>query len=163
LTRNEQAFTTVLDVLLAAVLTLGIVRALRQRSVVGAACGLAIAYGFLIALINLGSALAGRAVAGGYAFVLFFIGTPMVPVPPGGSWPLSRSIAAHPYARLIVSAALASVVFVVATRQSSRLRPESLEARRWDALASPFLLIAVLDTIVTVAATTMRWLAERPI
>jgi hypothetical protein len=152
-----------LDAFLTVALALGIVRAIRQRSIVAAASGLAIAYGFLIAVINLGCALADRAVAGGYAFVLVFIGTPMVPVPPAGAWPLSRLIAAHPYARLVVSAALALVVFAIAARRSSRLRPESLEARRWDALASPFLLIAVLDMIVAIAATTMLWLGERPI
>jgi hypothetical protein len=62
---------------------------------------------------------------------------------------------------LLASAVLASCVCAISWRRSSRLRPECEEARRWDALASPFLLLAVVDTIVSVATGTMWLLAER--
>jgi hypothetical protein len=149
-----------LDVFRAAVLTLGVIRATRQRSVVGVACGLLIAYGFLVSALNLWSALVQREVSGGYALGIVFMGAALAPERGRGPWPLSTWVAGHPFGRLVASAGLASCVCAMSWRRSSRLRPECEEARRWDALASPFLLLAVVDTIVSVATGTMWLLAD---
>jgi hypothetical protein len=149
-----------LDIFHAAVLALGVIRAIRQRSAVGAACGSMIAYGIFVAVLNLRSALAQGDVSGGYGLGIVFMGTALAPARGRGAWPLSTWVASHPFGRLVASAGLASCVCAISWRRSSRVRPESEEARRWDALASPFLLLAVVDTIVCVAAGTMWLLAE---
>jgi hypothetical protein len=149
-----------LDIFRAAVLALGIIRAIRQRSVVGAACGLLIAYGFLVAALNLQSALTQGEVSGGYGLGVVFMGAALAPARGRGAWPPSTWVAAHPFGRLVASAGLALCVCAISWRHSSRLRPECEEARRWDALAWPFLLLAVVDTIVSVATGTMWLLAE---
>jgi hypothetical protein len=141
-----------LDVVRSIALTLAVIRSFRLRSVVGGAAGLLLAYGFAVIAVQVADAVARKAVGGEYAMGLIFLGLTSASVGgnsriPGGVW-----LSSHPILRHMVFAALALVPLVHASRRSSRLRPESSEARQWDALGNAFLLLAVIDLSLAVLA-----------
>ncbi|MGA7121556.1 MAG: hypothetical protein WBY94_15735 [Polyangiaceae bacterium] len=141
-----------LDVVRVIALTLAMIRSLRLRSVVGGSAGLLMAYGFAVIAVQVADAVAKKAVGGEYAMGLIFLGMTSASVGgnsriPGGVW-----LSSHPTLRHVAFAALALVPLVHASRRSSRLRPESAEARRWDALGNPFVLLAVLELSFAVLA-----------
>ena len=150
-----------LDVVRVIALGWGLVRSLRSRSALSLACGLTLAYGLVVTAVGVAVAIGQKSVTGDYGLALVFLGTSLPSVEgarglPGGLW-----MAAHPITRQTAFAVLAMVPFVYASRRSAPLRPESSEARRWDALASPFLLLATIDLSLAVLAAFMGW-AHRP-
>ncbi len=141
-----------LDVVRIVALAIGVIRALRLRSVVGGAGGLLLAYGFVVIAVQVAGAITKTAVGAEYAMGLLFLGTTSAFVDgnsriPGGIW-----LSSHPILSHVAFAALALAPFVHASRRSSRLRPESAEARQWDALGNPFLLLAVIELSLAVLA-----------
>ena len=133
-------------------LAIGVIRALRLRSVVGGVAGWLLAYGFAVIAVQVALAITKTAVGAEYAMGLLFLGTTSASVDgnsriPGGIW-----LASHPILRHVAFAALALAPFVHASRRSSRLRPESAKARQWDALGNPFLLLAVIELSLAVLA-----------
>lgn len=140
-----------LDVVRIVALAIGLIRSLRLRSLMGAVAGSLLAYGFIVIAVQVaghrkdrrrsrirhGIALSGDNVGS-------VAGNSRIP---GGIW-----LSSHPILRHVTFAALALAPFVHASRWSSRLRPESAEARQWDALGTPFLLLAVIELSLAVLA-----------
>ena len=139
-------------------LLLGIARSARHRFAWGVALGALAAYplGVLTA-----SAFAARPADApallGFAFVLF--GPSALQATLGhAAWPLARLFDAWPLAIPLASGALAAAAAASASRRASALRPESDDARALDAIATPFVLAAVLDGIVAVCGVMLRLL-----
>ena len=94
-----------------------------------------------------------------FGFVLVFWG------PSGLPWPPTRVLALdllglHPEARTALTAALALVAMARADGRSKPLRPETSEARSWDAISIRLLFVGVLDCLLTVIGVLFRYFFE---
>jgi hypothetical protein len=147
----------VLDVVRLVALGLGIVRGLRTKSAASVACRMLLAYGSVVVALEVARAVVEKKVTGEYAFGMAFLGT-TAPVVEGiaqlpcefGLQP-TTSVASSHLRRWPSRRSLTRI------GGSSRLRPESVEARRWDALGAPFLLLAVIDMTLAIVAALMEW------
>ncbi len=148
------------DFLRAVAIVIAIVASIRARSAIGCACACALAY---IVAADLASLVASsdRAPPGVHAgFAAVFLGPSGFPGRAQGVLPMSGVIGAHPFVIRVLTAIAAAYTFAVAHRRSSRLRPESEEARRVDAMARPFLGVALLDAAQIVMALLARVFLE---
>lgn len=148
------------DALRAIAIVLAIAASLRARSAFGAACACALAY---LVAADLASLVASveRAPPGVHAaFAAVFFGPSGLPGRASGVLPLSGPVGAHPVVVRVATAILATSAFVAAHRRASRLRPETDDARRWDAMGRPFLGVALLDAAQLVLALASRALLE---
>ena len=145
-----------LDLVRFSALALGIARATRSRAPLAMACAAALACGFLGVGLAVLRASGSMGVTGEYGFGLAFIGTSFVPLT--APWLL----ASHPIARQLGFSLVALAAYADAARRSSRLRPETDEARRWDALGTPFLLMATIELALAVLLALMEWARAMP-
>jgi hypothetical protein len=150
----------VLDFVRFIALGIGLVRAIRSRSALGVACGTALAYAFGLTLSAVMGAILANGVTGEYGLALVFLGSSIASVTGNAHLPGSVWMAAHPVPRHLVFAALALAPTADAWRHSSKLSPVSQEARRWDALGTPFLLLAMIELSLGVLAALMIWAAR---
>jgi hypothetical protein len=151
----------VLDGVRAVAVVVALVFAARQRFVLGIACSLASAYLLCGAVAGVAPAIARHGVGGEWAFTLFFLGPSAVPFSGASRFPLGSWIATHPLASLVGTTVLALVPFARASAQSRKLSPHSLASRRWDAIASSFLLLAVIAATRLVAGVLEEWILRQ--
>ncbi len=140
------------DLVRAVAILLAIVASVRARSAIGILC--ACVLGYLVAA-DFASLVAGvdRAPPSAHAgFAAMFLGPTGMEGRASGALPLSGAIGAHPFVVRVASCAVAALGFFVAHRRSSRLRPEGDDARRADAMARPFLGVALLEATEIVIA-----------
>jgi hypothetical protein len=152
----------VLDVVRAVAVVVAIACAARQRFVLGVACGAASAYVLAASAAAVAAAVARGGVVGEWAFALLFLGPSAVPFAGGAPLlPASHWIATHTLASLAGSAALAAAPVAWAWARSAALSPHAPESRRWDAIASAFLLLAVVALVRLVAGALFAWSLAR--
>ena len=145
-----------LDIVRLSALSLGLFRAICSRAPLPISCAIALAGGIVYVALAVLRASGSMAVTGEYGFGLAFIGTSFI------SLPATSLLAAHPIARQIGFALLALAAYADATRRSSRLRPETDEARRWDVLGTPFLLLSTIELSLAVLLALMEWARAMP-
>jgi hypothetical protein len=146
----------VVDFVRAVAIVFALVASVRARSWMGIACAVALAY---VAAADLASLVASRdrAPPGAHAaFAAVFLGPSGLPGRAAGLLPLSGIIGAHPIVVRIATLVAATAAFTHAHRRSSRLRPETEAAYRVDAMARPFLGVALLDASQIVLAVLAR-------
>jgi hypothetical protein len=148
----------VLDVARAVAVVVAVAFAARQRFVLGIVCGLASAYVLCGAVAGVAPAIARHAVGGEWAFALVFLGPSAVPFSGASQFPAGSWIATHPLESLAGTTMLALVPFARAATRSGKLSPHSLASRRWDAISSSFLLLAVIGATRLVAGVLVEWM-----
>jgi hypothetical protein len=137
-------------VLLAKVVTpiVTLARSLLDRCSIGLVAGPAIA-GLTLAQVAFALDLHPRGAQTPLgAFVLFFVGADPMPARAIGHGDSVAVVAAHPIGMRVVSSTIGAGAFVTLNRRLATLRPEIDEARTLVRLASRFLVIVVLVTIV---------------
>jgi hypothetical protein len=147
----------VLDVARAIIVVVAVAFAGRQRFVLGIVCGLASAYVLCAAVAGVAPAIAAHAVGGEWAFPLVFLGPSAVPFSGSSLVPASSWLVTHPLASLAGTTVLALLPFAWAVSRSGKLSPHSLASRRWDAISSSFLLLAVIAATRLVAGVLVEW------
>jgi hypothetical protein len=148
--------------LLAKVVTLvvALARSLLNRCLLGLVAAIAIA---CLTFAQLAFALdlhARRALPPLGAFVLFFVGSDPTPAHAVGHGAFVAAVAAHPIATHFFSAAIAGLTFAILNRRLATLRPEVDEARALVRMASPFLVVVVLDALIATLALLVTIVAR---
>jgi hypothetical protein len=150
----------VVDLLRAVAIVFALVASARARSWVGVACSVALAY---VAAADLASLVAStdRAPHGAHAaFAAVFLGPSGLPGRAEGWLPLSGVVGAHPAIVRAATLVASAATFAIAHLRSSKLRPETHAAYRADAMARPFLGIALIDASQIVLAVLGRAMFE---
>ena len=134
-------------------LLVALVMSVRRRFSPGVLCAVAALYIFAADVSGLIAQRPDHALDAMYAFVFIFFGPSGMPYRGHAVLPLGALIGAHQLLARTISMAIAAIPIVVAVRRSSRLRPETEEARRYGSMVYPFLTFTILD-----ALTLMVWL-----
>jgi hypothetical protein len=92
-----------------------------------------------------------------YGFIFLLWGPSGMPTPPA-PWSLLDFLDRSPLARAALSSGLAFFAMAGAYRRSKPLRPETPEARLWDAIGLRFLFVGVLDSLLVVVGILLRTL-----
>jgi hypothetical protein len=92
-----------------------------------------------------------------FGFVLLIWGPSGMPMPTT-RWTALNVVGEYPTVRTALTSSLALFAMSRAYRRSRPLRPETLEARSWDAIGLRFLFVGLVDALLVVVGLLLRYL-----
>jgi hypothetical protein len=148
--------SSVLDAVRVIGLLLALHGSIRARSGAGIFASVVVAYVYACE-ISPGLMRDGReAVSAWHGFAFVFLGPSSLPPVSAGIWPLGRLLSGvytrHPAATHLLTAGFIGVPMWLLSRRSSKLRPETSEARSLDRAEIRFTFVLILEVILAVVA-----------